>query len=215
MRRERARTETAFLRGEVGVDGVATGREEREEAEVERDRAREQLLRGRTWLGREFLTWMLWRSESGDPLAEWESAGVVVLFTGRLVLRGIAGDVTELSARGALVGYAEQVRRALDAGLLVHGARLRLTHGEKVYEATVDAEFLDVRAAKLPEVLKEAEDDQTLERLYLTEQLSGMLDALLAAFIQVRTSASWMREIVPAMRRWMSADSGVAAIASR
>ncbi|OFX23223.1 MAG: hypothetical protein A2V77_24055 [Anaeromyxobacter sp. RBG_16_69_14] len=215
MGREQERTEAAFLRGEVGVDGVATGREERDEAEVECERAREQLLRGRTWLGREFLTWMLWRSESGDPLAEWESAGVVVLFTGRLVLRGIAGDVIELSARGALVGYAEQVRRALDAGLLVHGARLRLTHGEKVYEATVDAEFLDVRAAKLPEVLKEAEDDQTLERLYLTEQLSGMLDALLAAFIRVRTSASWMREIVPAMRRWMSADSGVAAIASR
>ena len=140
---------------------------------------------------------------------------MVVLFTGRLVLRGIAGDVIELSARGALVGYAEQVRRALDAGLLVHGARLRLTHGEKVYEATVDAEFLDVRAAKLPEVLKEAEADRTLERLSLTEQLSGMLDALLAAFIRVRTSASWMREIVPAMRRWMSADSGVAAIASR
>jgi hypothetical protein len=204
MRRERARTEVAFLRGEVGVDGVATGREERDEAEVERDRAREQLLRGRTWLGREFLTWLLWRSESGDPLAEWESAGVVVLFTGRLVLRGIAGDVTEISARGALVGYAEQVRRALDAGLLVHGARLRLTHGEQVYEVTVDAEFLDVRAARMPEVLKEQEDDRTLERLYLTEQLSGMLDALLAAFIQVRTSASWMQEIVPAMQRWMT-----------
>jgi hypothetical protein len=204
MRRERAGTEAAFLRGEVGVDGVATGREERDEAEVERDRAREQFLRGRTWLGREFLTWLLWRSESGDPLAEWESAGVVVLFTGRLVLRGIAGDVTEISARGALVGYAEQVRRALDAGLLVHGARLRLTHGEQVYEVTVDAEFLDVRAARMPEVLKEQEDDRTLERLYLTEQLSGMLDALLAAFIQVRTSASWMQEIVPAMQRWMT-----------
>ncbi len=209
MRREQARTETAFLRGEVGVDGVATGREERDEAEVERDRAREQLLRGRTWLGREFLTWLLWRSESGDPLAEWEGAGVVVLFTDRLVLRGIAGDVTELSARGALVGYAEQVRRALDAGLLVHAARLRLTHGEKVYDVTVDAEFLDVRAAKMPEVLKEEEDDQTLERLYLTEQLSGMLDALLAAFIRVRTSASWMQEIVPAMRGWMSAGAGM------
>jgi hypothetical protein len=31
-----------------------------------------------------------------------------------------------------------------------------------------------------------------------------MLDALLAAFIQVRTSASWMQEIVPAMQRWMT-----------
>ena len=206
-KRERARAEAAFLRGDVGVDGAATGADDRDEAEVERDRAREQLLRGRTWLGREFLTWLLWRSESGDPLVEREGVGVVVLFTGRLVLRGIAGDVTELSARGALAPYAEQVRRALDAGLLVHGARLRLTHGEKTYEATVDAEFLDVRAAALPELLAEEEDDRTLERLYLAEQLTGMLDALLAAFLDVRAGATWTRKVVPAMKRWMAANA--------
>jgi len=206
-KRERARAEAAFLRGDVGVDGAATGADDRDQAEVERDRAREQLLRGRTWLGREFLTWLLWRSESGDPLVEREGVGVVVLFTGRLVLRGIAGDVTELSARGALAPYAEQVRRALDAGLLVHGARLRLTHGEKTYEATVDAEFLDVRAAALPELLAEEEDDRTLERLYLAEQLTGMLDALLAAFLEVRAGATWTRKVVPAMKRWMAANA--------
>lgn len=206
-KRERARAEAAFLRGDVGVDGAAAGADDRDEAEVERDRAREQLLRGRTWLGREFLTWLLWRSESGDPLVEREGVGVVVLFTGRLVLRGIAGDVTELSARGALAPYAEQVRRALDAGLLVHGARLRLTHGEKTYEATVDAEFLDVRAAALPELLAEEEDDRTLERLYLAEQLTGMLDALLAAFLEVRAGATWTRKVVPAMKRWMAANA--------
>jgi hypothetical protein len=207
-KRERARAEAAFLRGDVGVDGAAAGADDRDEAEVERDRAREQLLRGRTWLGREFLTWLLWRSESGDPLVEREGVGVVVLFTGRLVLRGIAGDVTELSARGALAPYAEQVRRALDAGLLVHGARLRLTHGEKTYEATVDAEFLDVRAAALPELLAEEEDDRTLERLYLAEQLTGMLDALLAAFLDVRAGATWTRKVVPAMKRWMRPAAG-------
>ena len=206
-KRERARADAAFLRGDVGVDGAATGADDRDQAEVERDRAREQLLRGRTWLGREFLTWLLWRSESGDPLVEREGVGVVVLFTGRLVLRGIAGDVTELSARGALAPYAEQVRRALDAGLLVHGARLRLTHGEKTYEATVDAEFLDVRAAALPELLAEEEDDRTLERLYLAEQLTGMLDALLAAFLEVRAGATWTRKVVPAMKRWMAANA--------
>jgi hypothetical protein len=206
-KRERARAEGAFLRGETGVDGVATGAEERDQAEVERGQAREQLLRGRTWLGREFLTWLLWRTESGDPLVEREGTGVVVLFTGRLVLRGVAGDVTELSARGALAPYAEQVRRALDEGLLVHGARLRLTHGEKVYEATVDAEFLDVRAATLPELMAEEEDDRTLERLYLAEQLSGILDALLGEFFQVRASAAWAKKTVPAMKRWMSASA--------
>jgi hypothetical protein len=185
------------------VDGAATDADVRDEAEVERDRAREQLLRGRTWLGRELLTWLLWRSESGDPLVEVDGAGVVVLFTGRVLLRGLAGDVTELSARGAAAPYAEQVRRALASGLLVHQARLRFSHGERSWEATLDAEHLDVRAAKLPELLTEAEDDRAAERLDLCDQLGRLVDAVVDAFLGERAGATWGRRTVPALRAWM------------
>jgi hypothetical protein len=205
-RREQARAEAAFLRGDTGVDGAATEEEQRDEAEVERDKAREQLLRGRAYLGRELLTWMLWRSESGDALVDHEGSGLVVLYLGRVILRGINGDVTELSARGALAPYSEQVRHSLDRGLLVHQARLRLTHGEKVYEVTLDAEFLDIRAAKLPDLLSEEEDDKLMERLYLTEQLSGMVDALVQSFLAVRASRNWGKKVVPAMKSWMRGE---------
>ena len=206
-RRDEARAGAAFLRGDVGVDGAATDADERDVAEVERDKARGELLRGRTWLGRELLTWLLWRSESGDPLVEVEGAGVVVLFTGRITLRGLAGDVIELTARGAQAPYAAQVRRALAAGLLVHQGRLRFTHGEgdgeKVYEATLDAEHLDVRAAKLPELVAEEDDDRVLERLFLAGQLSRFVDALVAAFLEERAGRGWGKRIVPALKRWM------------
>jgi hypothetical protein len=206
-RRDGARAEAAFDRGEVGVDGAATDADSRDAAEVERDRAREELMRGRTWLGRELLTWLLWRSESGDPLVQVEGAALVVLFTGRITLRGLAGDVTELTARGAQAPYAAQIRRALDAGLLVHHARLRLTHGEgdaeKAYEATLDAEHLDVRAAKLPELVAEEDDDRVLERLFLAGQLSRFVDALVAAFLEERAGRGWAKRTVPALKRWM------------
>ncbi len=201
-RREQARAEAAFLRGDTGVDGAATDADVRDEAEVERDKAREQLLRGRTYLGRELLTWLLWRSEAGDPLVEVDGAGVVVLFAGKVLLRGVAGDVTEVAARGAAAPYAAQIKRALATGLLVHQARLRLSHGERVFEATLDAEHLDVRAAKLPELLTEAEDDRAAERLDLCEQLGRIVDALVAAFLEVRGGKAWSRT-VPALRAWM------------
>ncbi len=209
-KREQAREEAAFMRGDVGVDGAAT-EEKQDEAEVERGKAREALLRGKAYLGREFLTWLLWRSEAGEPLAEFEKAGLTVLFLGRVVLKGISGDVTELSARGAMAPYSEQVRQALDRGLLVHQARLLLTHGEKAYEVTLDAEFLDIRAAKLPDLMSEEEDDQLTERLYLTEQLSGMVDALVLAFLQVRASRAWSKQVVPEMKAWMKGEQDTAA----
>lgn len=204
-KREQAREEAAFLRGDVGVDGQAT-EEVRDEAEVEKGKAREQFLRGRTYLGRELLTWLLWRSEEGEPIAQFGEVGVGVLFTGKLVLRGITGDVTEMHVKGTLSPYSEEVRHALDRGLLVHLARLKLTHGERTYEVTLDAEFLDVKGAKLPELMSEEEDDQTSERLYLTEQLSGMVDALVEAFLAARTAKSWAKKVVPEMKAWMRGE---------
>ena len=204
-KREQARAEAAFLRGDAGVDGVATGADERDAQELERDASREQFLRGRTWLGRELLTWLLWRSEAGEPLVEVDGEGVVVLFTGKILLRGLAGDVTELSARGAQAPYSAQVRSALDAGLLVHQARLRLTAGEQVYEVTLDAEFLDLKAARIPALLTEEEDDRLLERLELVARLGRLVDALVGAFLSARGARSWSGKTVPALQAWMRA----------
>jgi hypothetical protein len=201
--RREAREEAAFLRGDVGVDGQATDREERDEAEVERGKAREQLIRNRAWLGREFLTWLLWRSEAGEPLVELEGTGVTVLFISKLLLRGVQGDVVEVAARGAQAPYSAQVKHALDEGLLVHQARLRFSHGERAYEATLDAEFLDVRSAKLPELLTEEEDDRLQERLHLVEQLSAVVDALAGDFLEVRAGRGWAKKTVPALKAWM------------
>jgi hypothetical protein len=206
-KREQAREEAAFLRGDVGVDGAAT-EEKQDEAEVEKGKAREALLRGRTYLGREFLTWLLWRSEEGEPLAEFEKAGLTVLFLGRVVLRGVSGDVTELSARGSMAPYSEQVKHALDRGLLVHQARLRIMHGERPFEVTLDAEFLDIRAATLPELMSEEEDSRLTERLYLAEQLSAMVQTLVEAFITVRAGRAWSKQVVPAMKEWMQGEEG-------
>lgn len=200
-KREQARKDAAFARGEVGIDGAST-EEQKDAAEVEADKAREQLVRGKTWLGREFLTWLLWRSEDGDPMLEVDGEDLVALFTGRLTLKGVHGDVTELSAKGTLAPYSEIVRYAIDRGLLVHQARVRFTHGERTWEATLDAEHLDVKSAKLPELLTEEEDDRQSERLDLADQLSGFVDALVEDFLALRQSRAWGQKVVPALKGW-------------
>ncbi|MBX5484200.1 MAG: hypothetical protein IRZ16_20430 [Myxococcaceae bacterium] len=209
-RREQARRDAAFARGEIGVDGAAV-EEARDAAEVEQDKAREQLLRGRTWIGREFLTWLLWRSEEGEPLVKMEEGGLVVLFTGRIVLRGIHGEVTELSARGTLAPYSEIVKHAIDRGCLVHQARIRFTVGERVWEAMVDAEHFDVKSAKLPELLTDEEDDRQAERLDLTERLSAFIDALVDAYLAVRRSRTWSQKVVPELKAWARGDARTSA----
>jgi hypothetical protein len=117
-------------------------------------------------------------------------------------LRGLAGEATELNVKGVAAPYSAIVRRAIGDGLLLHVARLRIQHGEKLYEATVDAEHLAVRSAKIPKVLSEEDDDKITERLFLAERLSQMVDALFQRFMKVRITPEWAAE-VKALRGWI------------
>lgn len=202
MAKQQARQDAAFARGEVGVDG-ASELDQRDEAEVEREKAREQFLRGKAYLGREFLTWLLWRSASGEALFELEGEPVVVLFLDKLLLKGLTGEIIELGAKGAMAPYSPLIRESLDRGLLVHQGRLRLTAGERVWVVTLDAEFFDCKSAKLPALLSDNDEDKMEERLYLAEQLSQMVHTLLEGFLTLRSRGEWLGEVVPEMKAWM------------
>ncbi|MBS2033229.1 MAG: hypothetical protein JST54_35475, partial [Deltaproteobacteria bacterium] len=199
----KASAETQFLRGETGVDGQAT-KEERDPKEVEAEKTKEQALRGGIYLGREFLTWLLWRSESSESLLELEGEPLTVLFIDRLMVRALAGEVTEISAKGMAAPYALLVKQVMAGGLLVQQARLELTLGERTFQLTLDAENLDVRGAKLPTLIAEEETERIDERLYLTELLSSAIDALVRKFVALRTSAEWKRSEVPQLQAWLS-----------
>ncbi|MDP2273137.1 MAG: hypothetical protein Q8N23_31590 [Archangium sp.] len=194
--------ERAFARGEVGVDGAAV-EEEKDESQKELAKAQEALLRGRTWLGRECLTWLLWKSESTDAVLNVDDLPVNVVFNGKATLRAAAGDVTEIQVKGVTAPYAKLVKHAMAKGLLVHTAKIQLTWGEQVYDFTIDAEFFDIRSAKLPALLQEEEDDKLSERLELATRASKVADALVAAFVKERSGKSWSSKTVPALRKWM------------
>lgn len=190
----------------VGVDGEPV-EETRDEAEIARAKAAEALVKNRAYLGREMLTWLLWRSASGDPIVHVDDEPVTALLSGDVVLRGLAGEATELAVKGHTSAYAEVVRHAILRGLLIHRARLRLMHGERVFEVTLDAEHLDLRAAQLPALLREEQDDRRAERLWLVAHLGRLVDALWEAFMQVRTSRRWARKEVADLRSWLAPEA--------
>ena len=70
------------------------------------------------------------------------------------------------------------------------------------HEATVDAEHLAVRSAKIPKVLSEEEDDKITERLYLAERLSMIVDAAFRKFMGIRVGKRWAAEVAE-LRAWM------------
>lgn len=204
-RKSKVSEETAFLRGDVGVDGAATT-EEVDVSAKELAQAQEALLRGRTWLGRECLTWLLWKSESTEAVAKFEGKDITVVFNGRLGLKAASGEVTEAQVKGVTAPYAKLVKRAMDQGLLVHTAKIQITWNEQVYDFTLDAEFFDIRTAKLPTLLSEEDGEKLTERLELATRASHLADTLVQTFITARTAKSWAAKTVPALKEWMAGD---------
>lgn len=212
--RRQASEETKFLRGQTGVDGAAT-KEEVDPSQAEQAKAREALYRGRTWLGRECLTWILFKSNDTNPIATLDDEPITVLFTGRLTLRAAAGDITEVAVKGVNAPYAALIRQAADRGLLVHSARLTFTWEERVYEVTLDAEHFDVRAGKTPELMKEEDSEKLTERLDHVAALGRIVDAVVARFMTLRTSPQWKKTIVPELKAWMQESGPVAKAKSK
>lgn len=200
--RRAASEETKFLRGDTGVDGQAT-KEVADPVEAEQAKAREALYRGRTWLGRECLTWILFKSNDTNPIAVLDDEPIKVLFNGRLTLRAAAGDITEVAVKGVNAPYARLIRQAADLGLLVHSARLTITWEERSYDFTLDAEHFDVRAGKTPELMKDDDDEKLTERLDHVAVLGRLIDAISSRFMEIRNSAEWKKKIVPQLKAWM------------
>ena len=204
--------ERRILAKEVGLDGEPID-EATDPGERDRAAAVEGLHRNRAYLGREFLTWVLWASNRGEALCAVEGHDVIVLLTGKVVLRGLAGEATELAVKGHLSAYSSVVRFAIDQGLLVHSARLRIEWNEQVFEVTVDAEHLDVRAALVPPVDaavaadEGSDEEQLLARLDVCDQVGALLDGLWVAFMEVRTAPKWKRKVVPSMKEWLADPS--------
>lgn len=156
------------------------------------------------FLGREFLTWLLWKADQGQTEFESDEGAFTVRFVGRVRLSGLAGDVVAAVLDGASAAYSIEARAAIGAGRTIREATLRFAQGEREWTAAV-SDLLDLRSVKLPAVLTEEEDDRFLERMDLLGLLSQMIHAAFAVFVRERVSPAWRAATVPAIGQWVSA----------
>ena len=152
------------------------------------------------FLGREFLTWLLWRADVGE--AEWDD--FTVGFGGRVRLQGIGGDVTDSVHKGRSPAMGVETRAAVGAGRTLREAELRLATEDREWRFTLVADTLDWKSVKLPAVLKESDDDPLAERMTLLEELDEKMTTVFRVFLSERTRPAWARSTVPALRTWLA-----------
>lgn len=164
-------------------------------------------------IGREFLTWLWFKSEERNGRVLIPGAGECeVFFIRRLVLESGDGEYAETVVCQGLHADLKEGKEALRRGKKITAARLRVAYDNTDWEFTFKADRFRFQSMKLP-TLPESDSEETdrdgqlLERIDLIEKAAGMMDLLFQAFQERRLSNDWEGEL-SRMHRWLSQIAG-------
>lgn len=160
-------------------------------------------------IGREFLTWLWFKSEERSGKVELPGVGVFeVGFIRRLVLESGDGEYAETVVCHGQHADMKEGKEALRQGKKISAARLRIAHDQTEWEFTFKADRFQFQSLKLPTVAEDGAEEidreaQLLERIYLSERVIDTMEKLFGAFLALRRSEQWEEE-QSRMADWVS-----------
>jgi hypothetical protein len=160
------------------------------------------------FIGNEFLTWLWYAIDNlPDTLEKIDPTMQALEVGNRIVLKNQTdnGDET-ISIKGDTAGLEEGLL-ALAKGAMVTEINLIYKTEEHQWQFSLKGESLGFSSLKTPETGNiETQDDiegMVLEKAYLLEKTTGLLDGLFNHFIQMRVSGAWLNETQAALKGWI------------
>lgn len=155
-------------------------------------------LEDRRFLGREFLTWLLFAA-SGEQGMQVDEFSVTV--GARVQMKALGEGAGEFTARGVAPAETADVRYCMAGGHTVRACELYFSENDRVSVATVNADGFDLSRVRLPELLSEEDAERMQERLLFIDELDTMLKTAFAKFLDVRLKC-WP-ETLASMTEWL------------
>ena len=164
------------------------------------------------FLGNEFLTWLWFMIETNQSQLRKYDPGLVSLTIGnRLVLENIRNNKKEIVAIKGDNASLEEGMVALTKGAEVAEIHLSYKTGAQNWDFSLKGESLNISNLKLPETgpVETPEDIEgvVLERVYLIEKATGLINNLFSHFIHLRLSDTWQNKTVSRIRKWATSTT--------
>lgn len=163
------------------------------------------------FLGNEFLTW-LWFVVENDPekLKKIETDLVFLNIGNRIVLENKINDAVEtITILGDDAGLEEGIL-SLGKGAVVTEMNLLYKSGDHQWRFTVKGESMNISNLKIPEtaMVESSEDIEgmVLEKAYLYQKVTELVDNLFNEFIKLRVSGKWNERVVPEIKKWIYSE---------
>lgn len=155
----------------------------------------------------EFYLWLWWSIDQRDAVFELGGkVGTITLWVEeRLAFRH--PNETKITAvmTGDRPDETLEARAALAGGKVVQDLRLHMRRDDREFTFTLKGAALDLAQAKLPQAVSGG-DEALYDRMFLYEEVSLVVGALLREFARERLSPRWDADVVPAIRDWSLAS---------
>ncbi len=161
------------------------------------------------FLGREFLTWIWFRSETAPEgvLALPDQEAVHLEVGEKIILEAGEGEYrSSVAVQGSHTDYRE-ARLGLWEGKLPAEIRLKLSRERLEWQFTLKAATLEVKGLKSsgyqPAGTEEDEEAAFFDQMGQIEEVCDILDGLYAHFIRLRTGPEWAAQELPKLKAWI------------
>jgi hypothetical protein len=189
----------------------------------------------RRFVGREFLLWLWFESELLEATLATQEHGPFGLWIEKRLVLSLGKASTKITS--SLPGMGREAKEALLAGQLPESAGVRIAWGEEETSFVFKAEQMAVSGLKLRTVLGKEEDatntlvedlkpkprsrgksrrgdeesdeahEAFYERMRLTQEFEGLLEALYRDFLALRLSDVWGSGVQPMLQAWAEGGS--------
>jgi len=163
------------------------------------------------FIGREFLVWLWFKSETGEgtfPLGD--SGSAEIWLDDRIVLQPDQEDREDKVICLGDISRSREARFALAEYKTVTEAKIRLRVGDDEWSFILDATWLNFKSFKTPRLMEDDKEDPDglfYEKRHLIEKAVAAVDAVFSSFIKLRLSTDWETHELPALLQWIREGS--------
>lgn len=173
------------------------------------------ILKNKAFFGREFLTWLWFRSDISGGIVEIPGKRTIELhFLDKMVLDLSGSDSPQTVT---ITGGQSELREgmaALKEGKKIEEARISIKDAHEDFTVVIKASWLSFAGFRAPSMQSSDSTDSPeaealfLEKMYLLEHFVDIIDELFAFFVELRISENWGTRELPAIKEWIGKEAG-------
>ncbi|MEQ8764973.1 MAG: hypothetical protein RL885_13660 [Planctomycetota bacterium] len=157
----------------------------------------------KAFLGEEFLTWLWFRTETGDGTFELPGGPAGLYFDDFLALRSFESQAHENILKKGTPTASAEASIALATGKKVVRAKMICARDSREWTFTLDAAGFRYSSVRCPALESDEALDRFLETASHFEELTEIIDSVFRIFLEERLSQAWESEHLPRVSRWI------------